>query len=256
MELGWFALGVVLIAAVVLLPVLLPRPVTVRPWEVRLLYRAGRFDRVLAPGRHWVARVAPADLPPVTTAERAGQFGPVELFSQEGFGFRATLGYRWAVTDPRAYYEATQGLGVHLPGLGLPGFDDALSAATLRAAAAHPLAALLADPQPIAAGAAAALAGRFPAVALIDVTVTRVTLPPEVRRLFTEVEAARLQGLAALERARGEQAALRSLANAARLFRDNPELAQLRLLQTIESARRPATIVFGQPAVAVASATD
>ena len=48
---------------------------------------------------------------------------------------------------------------------------------------------------------------------------------------------------------------MRSLANAARLIRDNPELAQLRLLQTIETAKRPATIVLGQ-AVAVAQPAD
>lgn len=72
---------------------------------------------------------------------------------------------------------------------------------------------------------------------------------------MSEVEATRLQGQAALERARAEQAALRSLANAARLVRDNPELAQLRLLQTIENAKRPATIVLGQPIHPVAPPT-
>lgn len=64
---------------------------------------------------------------------------------------------------------------------------------------------------------------------------------------MTEVERARLEGLAALERARGEQAALRSLANAARLLKDNPELAQLRVLQAAATARN-ATIVIGDPA--------
>jgi hypothetical protein len=39
--------------------------------------------------------------------------------------------------------------------------------------------------------------------------------------------------LAALERARGETAALRNLANAAKMLDDNPNLLQLRMLQSL-----------------------
>jgi hypothetical protein len=45
------------------------------------------------------------------------------------------------------------------------------------------------------------------------------------------------EGRAALERARGESAALRNLANAARVLEGNPELLNLRLLQSITSAQ-------------------
>jgi len=45
---------------------------------------------------------------------------------------------------------------------------------------------------------------------------------------------ARREGLAALERARGETAALRNLANAARMIEQNPHLLQLRTLQVME----------------------
>lgn len=39
--------------------------------------------------------------------------------------------------------------------------------------------------------------------------------------------------MAALERARGETAALRNLANAAKMLDDNPNLLQLRMLQSL-----------------------
>lgn len=58
-------------------------------------------------------------------------------------------------------------------------------------------------------------------------------LPGEMRRTFAEVIKARNEGQAALERARGETAALRNLANAARTISDNPVLLNLRLLQSI-----------------------
>ncbi len=45
---------------------------------------------------------------------------------------------------------------------------------------------------------------------------------------------ARKEGLAALERARGETAALRNLANGAKVLENNPHLMQLRLLQVLE----------------------
>ena len=47
-----------------------------------------------------------------------------------------------------------------------------------------------------------------------------------------------------MEKARGEQAALRALANAARLMKDQPELAQIRSLQVLaEGLRNGASVV-------------
>jgi regulator of protease activity HflC (stomatin/prohibitin superfamily) len=59
--------------------------------------------------------------------------------------------------------------------------------------------------------------------------------PGELKNIFAQVVSARNEGLAALERARGETAALRNLANAAKLLEDNPAMLQLRMLQAIES---------------------
>ncbi|WP_419808981.1 SPFH domain-containing protein [Sphingomonas sp.] len=249
---GWILLAVALIA-VLLIAATAPTVVTVRPWETVLVYAGGRFDRALGAGRHWLFRpFGRPELVRIVTTPQSAQVGPVEVFSREGFAYRVTLALTFVPADPRAYHEASAGTAF-LPGVRLPGFDAALTAAVMAAAATRPLAELLTDPQPLATEALAAVAPAFPAVTLAQPAVSRLQLPPEVRRLFTEVEAARLQGLAALERARGEQAALRSLANAARLVRDNPELAQLRLLQTIETAKRPATVVLTQPGIPVAA---
>jgi regulator of protease activity HflC (stomatin/prohibitin superfamily) len=86
--------------------------------------------------------------------------------------------------------------------------------------------------------------------AVRQVLLTSITLPPETRRMFTEVERSKLEAEASLERARGEQASLRALANAARLVKDNPALANLRFLQTLEQAPGAKTIVLGANAVA------
>jgi len=60
--------------------------------------------------------------------------------------------------------------------------------------------------------------------------------PGDLKRVFAQVVQARKEGQAALEKARGETAALRNLANAARLVDGNPALLQLRLLQQLGSA--------------------
>jgi len=55
----------------------------------------------------------------------------------------------------------------------------------------------------------------------------------DIKKAFAQAVTARKEGQAALERARGETAALRNLANAARVLDANPALMQLRVLQQI-----------------------
>jgi regulator of protease activity HflC (stomatin/prohibitin superfamily) len=76
------------------------------------------------------------------------------------------------------------------------------------------------------------------------VEVRDVMLPGELRKAFSEVLKARQDGQAALERARGESAALRNLANAARLIESQPALATLRFLQTLEASNAGQTLVM------------
>jgi hypothetical protein len=88
-------------------------------------------------------------------------------------------------------------------------------------------------------------------VELLEVEVRDVMLPAELKRSFAAVLVARKDGEAALERARAETAALRSLANAGRTVSDNPGLLQLRILQEIGGTSGN-TVVFGAPDVALA----
>lgn len=66
-------------------------------------------------------------------------------------------------------------------------------------------------------------------------SVRDITLVGDTKRAYSEVVQAQLQAKAALERARGEAAAMRSLLNTAQLVRENPELLQLRALQQFAS---------------------
>ncbi|MED4228732.1 hypothetical protein [Neobacillus cucumis] len=58
-----------------------------------------------------------------------------------------------------------------------------------------------------------------------------------MKKVFTDAIKVRKEALNSLEKARGEMATLRSLANAAKMMEKNPELVKLRLIQTIESSQ-------------------
>jgi len=70
--------------------------------------------------------------------------------------------------------------------------------------------------------------------------------PGKLKEIFAQVINAKKEGLAALEKARGETAALRSLANAAKMIENNPNLMQLRLLQTLGQSSGN-TLILGMP---------
>jgi len=58
---------------------------------------------------------------------------------------------------------------------------------------------------------------------LLSVDLKDIMLPGEVKKLFNQIVKARKEGMAALEKARGETAALRNLANAAKTDGRQPE---------------------------------
>lgn len=212
------------------------RRVRVNEWERAAVYVDGVFDRLLPPGRHTIwGRSRRVTVTHIALSRQYVAVGPIDVVSKDRAPLRlgATIVHR--IEDVE--------LSLREPAW--PAINLAVSTALIRLASAHTLEDLMAHGEAVDAALTDLVGARIGASVIESATLTGLTLPPELRRLMTEVERARLEGLAALERARGEQAALRALANAARLLKDNPELAQLRLLQTVSSARN-ATIVIGE----------
>lgn len=217
--------------------------VRVLPGQVGLEYRNGQLSRQLGPGlflrplavRDWAITVLPAH--PV-----AGYPHTINVMSADQFAFRLTLAPVVQITDPAGFAETQPDATDPAAALSAP-----LQAAALAEVAALSLDAVLADRAGLVARIHAALAEAVPHLKVVQLWLTDLTMPPELRRMFTETERARREGLAALERARSEQAALRALANAARSLEGNPALAHLRVLHAMESARGAKTFVLGGP---------
>ncbi|MFV0623650.1 SPFH domain-containing protein [Sphingomonas sp. ac-8] len=238
----------------------LGRAVTIiYPPMVGLLYRDGRLQRELPPGRH--TRFDPLNrtrVVEVSMVERPINLPEVTVLSKDQFAFRLSLSPILTVTDARAYTESQATFdvdplnrlfaasGIH------PAVQPSLSAAALDASGSRTLAEILGSPAALTADIHARIENAVPGAVFVKVLLTAVNLPPETRKMFTDVERSKMEAQSAVERARGEQAALRVLSNAARLVSDNPALANLRLLQAIEATKGSTTIILGDSVVAPA----
>lgn len=250
---GWILGIAAVIAALALLSGL--KRAVILPGEAGLLYRDGTFVRELAPGAHrWFDPLGRTRVQRVSLLPRALTPASLDVISKDQFAFRLVVTPLATVTEPRAFHEGTRyataapaAMAAYMLHEPYDRLHATLSAAVLHVVSQLTLEEFLGQQTASLAPAQVAVAEVLPGTRLDALLVTSVTLPPEVRKMFTEVERARRDGLAQLERARGEQAALRALANAARNLADNPHLAQLRLLQTMENAKGAKTFILGKP---------
>ena len=213
--------------------------VTIMEYQAGLLYRNGRFERLLKPGRYWLLRrsntVAKVDIRPKLAAV-TGQ----EVVTADGVSFKLSLACRYVVAQPdiainkvedyqQALYQVLQ-LSLREIVSSSTG-DDLLRG---RREIGERLMSLSAKP-----------AEEF-GLQLQSVNLKDITFPGDLKKIYSQVVLAQKEGQAALERARGETAALRNLANAARMVNENPSLIQLRLLQQLGTSTGN-TIILGIP---------
>lgn len=229
-----------LAAAVVLVAIrLVMKPVTIVEYQRGLLYSKGRFLRVLAPGRHWL--YAPSTMVRLVDARpKFVTVGGQEVLSVDGITLKVSLAARFQVTDPakaindvdnyeNAFYLTLQMALRSI--IGSATIDELLE----KRDEFGPRLTELASADVEALG-----------LRLVSADLKDIMLPGDVKKLFSQVVKARKDGAAALEKARGETAALRNLANAARLVEDSPSLLSLRALQQMGETTGN-TLVLGVP---------
>ena len=216
------------------------RRTTVLEYERGLLYDAGRFHSALAPGQYWIWTPT-RSVTKVDVRQRISTVAGQEVLTADGIAVKLSLVAQYRIADPalaingQASYESS--------------LHTELQLAIRRLVSAEPIDALLQKRPELGALLTAQVrdAAKRLGLELVQADVRDLTLPGELKKLFAQVTKARQEGLAALERARGETAALRNLANAARLVQDNPALMQLRMLQVV-GEQSGNTVVLGMPA--------
>jgi regulator of protease activity HflC (stomatin/prohibitin superfamily) len=216
------------------------RRIVIMEHEAGVKYVDGKFVSVLGAGRHstWPGAVS---IVRIDLREQTFSVAGQEMLTSDKLPVRASLVVTYRVADPRDYQTQSSGPYAQL--------YQAAQVALRERVAQRTLDDIVADRGGLTEGLPEALDAeakrlglKIAAAKLLD-----LTLVGAAKQAYADLWKAQKEGLAALERARGEQAALRALANAARMLKGNPELMNLRLLQALAAApgKAPPTIVLG-----------
>jgi regulator of protease activity HflC (stomatin/prohibitin superfamily) len=226
-------------AFVVLAAIVLVRRVTIFEYERGVKYTRGKLVGILEAGPHWITpiftKVEKVDVRPRIVAI-PGQ----EVLSADGVTLKVSLAASYKMSDPAKAINEVEDCHAALyvvlqlalrEIVGSAAIDDVLAE---RATFGQRL-------MELGAEQASELG-----LTLLSADVKDIMFPGPLRQVFAQVVAARKEGQAALERARGETAALRHMANAANLMERNPALLQLRAIQSVGDSSGN-TLIMGIP---------
>ena len=217
--------------------------VTVFEFQRALRYRKGRFLSVLGPGQYWILEpgttVTPVDVRP-NFVTLVGQ----EVLTADGVPLKVSIAANYEMSDPalaingQANYAQALYMVLQLTVREVISTSNVDALVENRAGFAEKIRSL-AEPGVQRLG-----------LRLINADLKDLMISGDLKKSFAQVVRARKEGEAALERARGETAALRSLANAARMVQESPQLVQLRMLQVMGQSTGN-TLVVGMPSTSM-----
>jgi regulator of protease activity HflC (stomatin/prohibitin superfamily) len=233
------ALVAILLAVGIVYKILPFRRVTIFEYQRGLKYSKGRYSGTVPAGQYWVfpafTSIVPVDVRPefITIT---GQ----DVLSADGVTLKVSLAAEFEVADPHvavnknANFRSALYLTLQMALREIVGKEKIDDLMQNRSAIGAKLMEMT-QVKSTEFGLKLKLAD-----------VKDIMFPGEMKKAFSQVVKAQKEGQAALEKARGETAALRSLANAAKMIEDNPNLLQLRALQSLADSGGN-TLVLGLP---------
>lgn len=237
-QLLWVAVlaAVLFVVAIKVVPI---KRVTVYEYQKGLKYTKGRYAATLNAGQYWIfstfSSVVPVDIRPQFVTIQ-GQ----DVVSADGVTLKVSIAAEFQVADPNVAinknlnFNSSLYLTLQMAVREIVGKEKIDTLMENRAGFSSKLTELTSSK-----------ATEY-GLKLISADIKDIMFPGEMKKAFAQVVKAQKEGQAALERARGETAALRSLANAARMMDDNPNLLQLRALQALAESGGN-TLVLGLP---------
>jgi regulator of protease activity HflC (stomatin/prohibitin superfamily) len=231
------ALAVIVVAVIIkLLPI---KRVIVFEYQKALKYKKGRYAATLDPGQYWVSSLSTLVVPVDVRSEFVTIPGQ-DLLSADGVTVKISLAAEFQVVDTNLAVNKTANFRGNL--------YLVLQMALREIVSKEKIDALLENRTGISGKLMEIACGKASemGVKLMSADIKDMMFAGEMKKAFAQVVKAQKDGQAALERARGETAALRSLANAARTMDDNPNLLQLRALQSLADSSGN-TLVLGLP---------
>jgi regulator of protease activity HflC (stomatin/prohibitin superfamily) len=203
---------------------------TIYDYERGVKFHKGKFSEIIGPGKYTyfnsVNRIEVFDMRP-TILQINGQ----ELLSADNVSVKVSLVVNYQILDPHVLFSNYENFNEYLYMTVQLKIREIISSLEIDD--------ILSNRKVIK--------DKFKEVMLNDVSLTGLTiqtvdikdimLSAELKKVYMEAIKVKKEALASLEKARGEMATLRSLANAAKMLEKNPELVKLRLIQTIESSQ-------------------
>ena len=218
---------------------------TILEYERGLKYDRGRFTKILGPGQYWYTPLLVV-IHKLDTRPRFVSIGGQEVLSQDGVTLKVSLAAHYQITDLIAAMNQAEN------------FQDALylelQLALREIIGSADIDTVLKDRSELSRKLLEMTERKAQdlGLKLISVNLKDIMFPGKLKEVFAQAVSARKEGLAILEKAKGETAALRSLANAAKMIEANPHLIQLRLIQSLGQSSGN-SLVFGMPPTPPAS---
>jgi regulator of protease activity HflC (stomatin/prohibitin superfamily) len=231
------AILVLIVLAVVVSLVL--RRTIIYEYQRGLKYVKGRFKGILTPGQYYYMPLL-TKIDSVDVRLRLQPIGGQEVLTSDAVALKVSLVASYEIVDPVKAVISTQDYEAVL--------HSSLQLALRSIIGAAPIDQVLEKRGEFGPKLMETCAPQAKALGLhlVSADVRDIMFPGVLKQTFAQVARARQEGMAALERARGETAALRNLANAARMIEKNPVLLQLRFLQTVSESSGN-TFVLGVP---------
>ncbi|MCE5200485.1 MAG: slipin family protein [Armatimonadota bacterium] len=219
------------------------KKIRVREYEHGLKYVGGRFVAILPAGDHWINKRT-TNIEKVDTRLCAVSIPGQEVLSSDGITLKVSLAADFEISDPDTAVNKIQNY--------MNSFYLAMQVVLREVVGSSTIEDLLAQRSELSqqifdtAGSEVEKLG----LKLVSANIKDIMFPGDLKKVFAQAVKARNEGLASLEKARGETAALRSLANAAKMIESNPALMQLRMMHSMGDSSGN-TYVVGLPASVV-----
>ena len=236
--------GVLFIVMVILASIfinIVVKRIVVAEHSTGLLYRNGKLNRKLSPGVYWVWRVFIIWTLKLYDSRIAvltvkGQ----DLLSSDNVGLKVSMAISYDIANPELVETSVISFSEMLYSSAQLALRSAVGKRTIEEIlemrdeiGTEIRGQVVAEMEPIG-------------VRIRYTEVKDVKFTGELKHIFNEVVKARKESQAVLERARGETAVLRKLANASDMLKNNPELMSLKMLQ-IMSQSSGNTYFVGSP---------
>ncbi len=210
--------------------------VTVYEYQKGLFYKNGKLDRIVDAGTYrFLETINKIEV--VDTRKRELLISGQEILTRDNIGVRVSVVGSVQIVDPtKAIHQSENYLG-DIYKFGQLAMRDAVGAVTLDELLDNKTQ-FDAQIQQKVALAAAELGAVVSGLAVRD-----IMLPANLKKAYSGVLEAQKEAQKNLEKARGEQAVLRSLANSAKMYDEMPALLQARVIQALGTGNN--SIVFG-----------